>query len=355
MLYVEDSRLLGRIFNPPAGWFVQVGGLTEGAGLAAGGGYRFPAGDSATVDARGVMSWSRAYLADLTWRYSPVPTGRVLLSANVARERHANQLFFGLGPDTPHRAATEFALAETRVAAGVDVRLTRWLTAGAGGGYNSLSPDDLDLEIEDGEDDLEAGDVPPGVASLVSGIGRDASFGSIYGRLEFDTRGTRAGGLRIGLRQGIHRGRNADGRDFTSLRVEVQQFVPMWHETRILAFNVVAEKLSPRNGDALPSYLYPTVGGSRTLRAYDRQRFRDASTLLLQAEYRYAVNPFLTGAIFADAGQVAGAWDHFRLDAFHGDVGVGLRVGYGNLVVIRSDLAFGGDGPRLVIALSGVF
>jgi hypothetical protein len=36
-------------------------------------------------------------------------------------------------------------------------------------------------------------------------------------------------------------------------------------------------------------------------------------------------------------------------------VGFGLRAGYRELVVLRADVAFGGEGPRLIVALSGVF
>lgn len=355
ILYVEETRLAGRIFNPPAGWFAQVGGLTEGSGLALGGGYRLPVWDGATLDARGMASWSRAFLADLTWRYEPLRSGRVRLTANVARERHANQLFFGLGPDTSDHADSEFDLDERRVQAGIDVGMAWWLRAGMGVGFRRMSLHDLDLDFDTDDEAAESSTVGLATDAGVPGIGTAPAFASTYVHGAVDTRRSGPGGLRLGVRYARHRDTGVGAHDFSALRVDVEQFIPMWKDTRVIALRAIADRVWAGAGQSVPFYLQPTLGGSRTLRAYERQRFRDASTLLLQAEYRYIVNPFLAGAIFADAGQVAPDWTTWRMRSFRGDVGVGLRIGYGSLVAVRTDLAFGGEGPRLVIALSGVF
>ena len=68
--------------------------------------------------------------------------------------------------------------------------------------------------------------------------------------------------------------------------------------------------------------------------------------LLLQAEYRWEVLPFLSGALFYDAGTVAASHDELRLDALKQDYGFGLRFGVASGVFLRTDIAFGGaDGP----------
>jgi outer membrane translocation and assembly module TamA len=143
---------------------------------------------------------------------------------------------------------------------------------------------------------------------------------------------------------------------FTSTRIEAQHFVPFWNDTRVLAMRGVAERNVADAGAAVPFYLQPTIGGSRTLRGFQRQRFRDASMLLLQGEYRYEVNAFLMGAVFADAGQVAPSFSRMRWRDLSTDYGVGLRFGYASGVALRTDLAFGGeDLARLVVTFSAAF
>jgi outer membrane protein assembly factor BamA len=143
---------------------------------------------------------------------------------------------------------------------------------------------------------------------------------------------------------------------FTSTRVDAQQFVPFWNRTRVLALRALAEHNVADAGAEVPFYLQPTIGGSRTLRGYQRQRFRDASMLLVQAEYRYEVNTFLMAAVFADAGQVAPSLARVRVRDFSTDYGVGLRFGYTTGVALRTDLAFGGeDVARLALTFSAAF
>ena len=61
--------------------------------------------------------------------------------------------------------------------------------------------------------------------------------------------------------------------------------------------------------------------------------------LLLSAEYRYEVNPFLMAAVFYDAGQVAQDWSVFTLKDMRDNYGFGLRFGSSTAVALRADLA----------------
>lgn len=359
-LYVEETRLLGRLFNPPAGWFAQVGGLSEGAGLAVGTGYRFADGQGGAIDLRGVGSIGGAWLADLSWRSDSAQADRVAFSANLALERHANQRFYGLGPETTTRFDSGFDLDERHAEGAVALRLSRWATAAAGGGVGRLELAALDLDFDDDDDAAVATSDDVQVRQFRDGLipGLNAASNLVRTNIDLivDTRRDNGqAGTRIDVRQAWYRARGGARHDFAATRVDAQAFIPVWNGTRVFALRARADRLDPADGHAVPFYLQPTVGGSRSLRAFDRQRFRDLSTLLLQAEYRYEVNPFVSGAIFVEAGQVARDWKYLRSDAFRGDYGVGLRAGYGRAVVLRTDLALGGEGPRLLIALNGVF
>ena len=143
---------------------------------------------------------------------------------------------------------------------------------------------------------------------------------------------------------------------FTDTRIELQQFIPFWNLSRVLALRALAQHADGLGQAQVPFYLMPTLGGARSLRGYDRQRFRDRSLLLLSAEYRYEVNPFLMAAVFYDAGQVAQDWSDFTLKDMRDNYGFGLRFGYSNAVALRADVAFGGeDSVRLIFGFASSF
>jgi hemolysin activation/secretion protein len=106
----------------------------------------------------------------------------------------------------------------------------------------------------------------------------------------------------------------------------------------------------------VPFYLQPTLGGAYSLRGLRPYRLRDRNLLLLQGEYRWEVNAFLTGTIFYDAGKVAFRRRDLDLDDLNHDYGIGVRFGWMSGVAMRADVAFGsGEGTRFVLRFDDVF
>ncbi len=60
-----------------------------------------------------------------------------------------------------------------------------------------------------------------------------------------------------------------------------------------------------KDGQQIPFFMLPSLGGGSSLRGYASWRFRDQNSLLLQAEWRIMVNRYLDLAFFYDAGKVA--------------------------------------------------
>jgi hypothetical protein len=350
--YVEDSRLFPRIFNPPAGAFAQVGGLGEGNGFTLGGGYRLQAPADLIVTARGLGSFRESYLGSVEVTRNFLPRDAGFVTASVTRRHEAAQRYYGAGPDTSFDDRTSFGLSALQLDLTGGVRLTSWLTGTAGIGF--VDPD-LTRASESrrvpGTQDVFTEAQAPGLAVQPDFL--TAQLGLVV-----DTRDTlnpRSGGLyqasvrRFGDREG-------GAYSFTTTRIDLQQFVPFWNQSRVLAFRLLAEHADGIGQAQVPFYVQPSLGGARSLRGYDRQRFRDRSLLLFSAEYRYEVNPFLMAAIFYDAGQVAPDWQAFRLRDLRDDYGIGLRFGYSNALALRADVAFGGEDPvRLIVGFSTSF
>jgi len=347
--YIEETRLMARLFNPTSGWFIKAGGMTEGNGIGLGGGYRLPVAEG-RVDFGGTASFSRSVVGQIAWTSDAGADDLVSFNAQVAFRRDALQYFFGLGPDTNDALRSAYSLRSTNVSGGTTVRMTKWLSAQGGVGFlaaavrnaaKPIAPMTITLFARDG---IPALVDPPDMVIVQGGVVADWR----------DALNARSGG-RYAISYARHQDRNGTGHDFGATTVDLQTFVPMWNKTRVFAIRVLGVQTEARDGHTVPFYLQPTLGGSRSLRGFVRQRFRDQAMAMLQAEYRYEVNPFVMGALFVDAGQVGRSWKPMNRQNMQYDYGIGLRVGYTGGVGLRADLAFGGEGPRLIIAMSGVF
>ena len=87
--------------------------------------------------------------------------------------------------------------------------------------------------------------------------------------------------------------------------VDHRQYITFVHDTRTIALRAWASSSDASEGNTVPFYLQPTLGGAASLRGFRSFRFRDESALLLQAEYRWRINELIAGALFYDTGAVA--------------------------------------------------
>ena len=347
--YIEETRLVARILNPTSGWFVKTGGMAEGNGMGLGGGYRLPVADG-RVDFRGTASLSRAYVTEAAWTSDADFDDEVAFNATISHRRDAQQYFFGLGPETTDQRRSAYSLRSTTYNAGTTVRIAPRLSAQGGVAYISVDLNDPELSISPTATVLFAGE---GIPALVN----QPNMFVVSGGVVFDRRdalNARSGG-RYAIFHAQHQDRSRTFHDFGATTIDLQEFLPMWNKTRVLAIRLLGVQTDAPEGHTVPFYLQPTLGGSRSLRGFSRQRYRDQSTALLQVEYRYEVNPFVMGAVFVDAGQVARSWTKLNSSQTQYDYGIGLRVGYTGGVGLRADFAFGGEGPRVILAMSGVF
>jgi hypothetical protein len=151
-----------------------------------------------------------------------------------------------------------------------------------------------------------------------------------------------------------YRDRTLDRYSFRQWQVDLRQYMAFVKDTRIIALRAWTSYANPDDGQQVPFYLQPTLGGGRTLRAYETFRFRDQSAMLLQAEYRWRVNEFVQGALFYDTGAVGPTpSDLGRLDRSYG---FGLRAGGKKGAAVRMDFAFGGrEGNRILMRFGDAF
>jgi outer membrane protein assembly factor BamA len=147
--------------------------------------------------------------------------------------------------------------------------------------------------------------------------------------------------------------RTLDHFSFRRVDADLQQYIPLFSERRVLALRAFSSLSTADEGNRVPFYLQRTLGGPDDLRGFRRFRFRDTNILLLQAEYRWEIFTAMDGAIFYDAGAVAPHREDLSLGELESDYGIGVRFGTVNGIFLRVEGAFGSSGGKHFILRFG--
>jgi hypothetical protein len=142
---------------------------------------------------------------------------------------------------------------------------------------------------------------------------------------------------------------------FRQVDYEAIQHIPILRETWVISLRGLASTTWRKNGQQIPFFALPSLGGGSNLRGFSSWRFRDQNSLLLQAEWRIMVNRFFDTAVFYDTGKVAANRSDLDFDGLRNDYGFGARFHSPFATVFRIDVARSREGTRLVFASSAVF
>lgn len=349
---VDDKQLFLRIFNPPRGLFAQVGSLVEEAGLAAGPAFRLSRPDLAFTVSSAVSTkayWVAEGALDAPW----LANGRLFAAVSGRWRSFPQQHFYGLGAASTRAGRSNFALRDSAVNGLIGARLTSWLSIAGGAEY-------LAARVDSGTDKTSPSVETMFTESTAPALGRQPDFTRLEARAVVDYSSPPDERPYAGGRYAIAY-HTFDDRDlgrfaFHRWDIELQQYVPIIEAFRTIAFRALASVSDPAPGQEVPFYLQRTLGGANSLRGLDPYRLRDRNLLLLQAEYRWAINTFVTGALFVDAGTVAHEVSALNLRRMKRDYGMGIRLGSSRGIGLRADVAFGsGEGRRLMLRLDDVF
>ena len=355
LLYVDEKRLIERWGQRANGFYPLIGDFTTGSGLALGIGYRhrLPGTNALEVDTS-VIGSTRGYKAVNFEVLAPRLFGGVLELRGATRWwDYTQEDFFGLGESSRSDRA-DYRYEAFTVNGSARINVKRWFSFGEEFGY--LSPD-----IREGTDDRFPSVEEQFTDEEAPGLTRQPRL--LYTRtfIDFDYRdqpgNTRAGG-RVLLQVGT--GRDQDpSREFSYKRtdLEVLHVFPIFDKKRNFAVRFSASHVDPLNGGGrVPFFLSPTIGGNKTLRSYRALRFRDATYVLFNAEYRWEAFSGLDLALFWDGGDVGTVLEQIRLDELKTGWGFGLRFNTDKQVLMRIDVGLGGpEGARLFWKFSPVF
>lgn len=352
LIRLENDRLLERVLNPAVGFYPVLGSVTSGGGFAIGPGYRRSDLFGGQVDLRisGAGTFERYWMLDATATLPRLAGGRVFADVGARRYDFPSEEFFGIGGDSRREDLVTYGLKNLVVGGGAGVRphprlsvagRVEWLTPRVSGGAD-------DRSIQELFDDVSTPGLERQPDFLRYALSADFNYRQPLGNPR------RGGRYFVGYSRVDDR--DLDAYSFSRVDVDLQQYIPLLTERRVLALRMLTSASDAAEQNQVPFYLQRTLGGPDDLRGFRRFRFRDENLLLLQAEYRWEIFTAVDGAIFYDAGKVASRFEDLDFSGLESDYGIGFRFGTANGVFLRVEGAFGSRGGKhFVIRYGHVF
>jgi surface antigen Omp85-like protein len=135
--------------------------------------------------------------------------------------------------------------------------------------------------------------------------------------------------------------------NFRRYELEAARFASLGVSHVVLAVHGWLVASDPADGQSVPFYLQPSLGGESTLRGYPDYRFHDRNLLLVNAEARVPLLTHVDAAGFVDLGNVAPRVS--ELDVSRSSYGLGLRLHTRRQTFVRLDVARSSEGWRVLL------
>jgi len=350
---IKDEKILERLTEGVAGFRLKFGGLATGSGFALGPEYlrRDLAGGEIILRGSASATLKKYMLLDLELDMPALAGDRVSLNLYAASRNFPEMQYYGPGPDSAKGSRSNYRLEETGYDATGGLRPLRHLNLGATGGY-------LQVNVGPGTSKRFISSEQIFGPAMTPGIDRQSNFlrGGFFA--QYDCRDfpgePRRGGNYL-VRYSIYSDREFDAYSFRKLEMELQQYIPFFNERRVIALRGKSVLTYADDGNLVPFYLQPTVGGSDDLRGFRPFRFHDDNMIVLNGEYRWETFSGLDMALFVDGGKVFHRRANFNLSGLEGSAGFGMRFNIKNSVFMRVDVGFSHEGFQVWVKFNNVF
>lgn len=266
-------------------------------------------------------------------------------------KKRPHEYFYGLGNRSREDDETCYTLERSSLSARYRYPAVRHMTLGVSLGYSAIN-------IFDGQDDDSEGRI--GVIgdyfNLRPAVFRSTEIARIGLSVMYDTRASlgriadgQYGEIAVEYNRGVGR---EDRPEFLRIDAEAGCYIHLFNN-RILALRGMVQRMrNLRSESVLPFYYLSTLGGRDDLRSFRSHRLVDKDAVLITAEYRYPLWTIIDAFVFLDEGRVFNRLGkEFTFKNWHESYGVGLRIFSQDEVVVRTQVAFGDEAPRVYFEL----
>ena len=322
----------------PSTLYLRFGGIYPSAGFAPGLGFRHAAGH-ARLNAGGAYSVRGYKLGEASVRFPELAGDKLEVETQV-RWFDATQVpFHGVGNNTNKDSRVHYGLESFEAGALVALKPVTWYRIGAGIARQNFK----DREGIGNRPSIDTFPSPPPLLFSEARYTHAQAFTAIDWR---ESSGyTRRGGL-YSIAWNDFKDTD-DAFSFRRVDAEIQQAIPLLKEHWVLAFRGLVRTTEAKDGQIIPYYMLPTLGGARFHRGYSDFRFQDRHVMLLSAEYRWLPSRVLDMALFVDTGKVAAERRDLDFDNLKTAYGIGFRIHGPTFTPLRLDVARGDEGIRV--------
>ena len=344
------NRLEEIMTNGAPKWHPFFYNAYSGGGFAAGLGYAHRVSSYNLIDVRGSYSIKDYKRIEAEFIAPRLFERRGTLNL-LGGWRDATQVgFYGIGMNTSTDDRLNYRFKQPHGSATLEFWPTRRLLMLRGG-----------LEVYrwtllPGEGSVPSVDTVYTPATL-PGLGTETTYVHSQGTVGLDWRTsedyTRRGGF-YGVT--LHDYNDRDGEfGFQQMKYEAIQHLPILREAWVLSLHGVVQTAFSKDGQEIPFFMLPSVGGGSTLRGYSSWRFRDKNSMVVQAEWRIMVNRYLDTAVFYDAGKVTSRTSDLDFNGLKNDYGFGVRFHTPLATPLRIEVARSPEGLSFIFASGASF
>jgi outer membrane protein assembly factor BamA len=319
---IENSLPYRVLTGEAHGFGVSFGNTVPGSGFAVGPRYTKPIWDgkiTLRVDAGAAINSS--YGGRLEVSVPRLFSDYTFATFSTQHRNISEMPYYGPGPDSSKTGQSDYRLEDTNLELRPGIRVFKGLSAGLIGSYLAVNtgPGHATLYIST-EEQFGSAAAP--------GSDRQTNFWRGGGFVEYDWRDQTSyptSGGKYSAQYVRYLDKKLGAYSFLRLDLDASQYIPLFNRTRVFALHGSSSLTTAGNGQLVPFYLQPTLGGSNTLRGYRFNRFYGDNSVMVNGEYRWFSSPALDMAVFVDAGKVFQRWEQWNFHNLESDVGFSVR------------------------------
>jgi len=353
----EFDRFEEKIFDPlinPNGLTFQTGGLPSGGGFSLGPRYirRDWLHEHLVSDTYFVGSTKKWYKGQSSLDFVGLMDNHLQFTAVGAYQNAASMPYYGEGSNSSKDNRSDFRREFTSARFGGQFHfLDQKLSAGysVGGLLVNVGPGDLGGWPS--TDKIFNGANTRGLEKQSNFINGTASITANLTTPSFSN----PKGLILEAQDTQFWDQSGTSSSFHLLQTQATYYVPFINGMRTLAFRARNETTFHADGQQVPFYLQPTLGGPNDLRGYERYRYYDNGSSLLSGEYKWSVAGSVEMALFGDGGNVYSRPGLIGLRELRGDGGFGVRFKNKQQEIMRFDVGFSPEGVKVWFVFNNAF